>query len=185
MLGVQHLDVPHLRGRKGKGTNGTEQGAREEEGAMKGGAKGKKEAESMKQVSTSEQVGTSAIGGRVKKDRADRKKKAKTQTWSDVVKGLVLEGEPGETDLDKSGNELKTVNSVQELDSEEPYHLKAKKDQANRKEKEVCTQEEKCMLCGGHHDGSDRDEELNEEYDFAELGLLSKHAERGGRGAQN
>ena len=33
-------------------------------------------------------------------------------------------------------------------------------------EEEVCTQEEKCMLCGGHHDGTDHDAESNEEFDF-------------------
>ena len=54
------------------------------------------------EVGTSEQVGTSGSGGRVKKDRADQKKKAKTRTWSDVVKGLELEDESGATVSNKS-----------------------------------------------------------------------------------
>ena len=60
-------------------------------------------------------------GGRVKKDRADRRKKAKTRTWSDVVKGLEPEDESGATDSDKSWNESETI------DSEEPDQFKAKR----------------------------------------------------------
>ena len=93
MLGVQHLDVPHLRGRsKGKGKETVEPVGKSRTG--RGGDKKKNEAESTKEVGTSEQVGASDC------------------------------------------------------------------------EEEVCTHEEKCMLCGGHHDGNDHDAEPNEEFDF-------------------
>ena len=113
MLGVQHLDVPHLRGRterketgvgtgKGKETvdctgRGTDKGR-----INKGGDKGKKEPKSTKEVGTSEQVGISGSGDRVKKDKADQKEKA-TQTWSDLVKGLKTRRRVGERRL---GEEL-------------------------------------------------------------------------------
>ena len=69
MLGLQHLDVSHLRGTM----DGTGQGAGEEE-RTKGGDEQKKEAELTKGVSTSEQVGASGSGDRVKKDRVEQKK---------------------------------------------------------------------------------------------------------------
>ena len=58
-------------------------------------------------------------GVRVKKDRADRKKKAKTWMWSDVVKGLL-------------------TDSVKMFDLEELNQLKAK---ADEKSTEVNTDE--------------------------------------------
>ena len=95
MLGVQHLDVPHLRGRTG--SNGTVTGKGKEiancisKGRTdKRGDKKKKGAESTKEVDTFEQVGASGNDDRAKKDRVDRKKKAKIRTWSDVVKGMML-----------------------------------------------------------------------------------------------
>ena len=59
MLGVQHLDVPHLRGRrKGKDTTETGKGKTVEligkRRTGRGGDKKKNEAESTKEVGTSE-----------------------------------------------------------------------------------------------------------------------------------
>ena len=62
MLGLQHLDVPHLRGR-----------------TETGGATEEKEVELTEEVGTSDRVGTSENGGKVKKDRTDRKMKTKTR----------------------------------------------------------------------------------------------------------
>ena len=49
---------------------------------------------------------------RVEKDKADQEK-TRTKTWADVVKGLK-----------ENGSE--TADSVEQFDSEEPNHLKAK-----------------------------------------------------------
>ena len=92
MLGVQHLDLPHLRAKTegkeigarmgkgkeivdctGQGTGGTGKGR-----TNKGGDKKKKETKSKKEVDTSEQVRASGSNDKVKKYRADKKKKAKT-----------------------------------------------------------------------------------------------------------
>ena len=93
------------------GTDGTGQETREEE-RTKGEDKQKTEPESTEGVGTSEQVGESVSGGRVKKDKADRKK-AKTRTWFDVVKGLKTEDELETTNSDKSRNESEEADSVQ------------------------------------------------------------------------
>ena len=131
MLGVQHLDVPHLRGRTSKDT---EIGKSKEttdcisEGRTdKGRVKKKKGVESTKEVDTSEQVGTSGNGGRVKKDKTDRKKKTKTRTWSNVVKGLEPKDDSAATDSDKSWNESQTTDLVLQKDPEEPDQFKAKR----------------------------------------------------------
>ena len=57
------------------------------------------------------------------KERADRKMKAMIQMWSDVVKGLKIE------------DELETADSVEHFDSEEPYHLKAKRRRSRKSRK--------------------------------------------------
>ena len=100
---------------------------------------------STKEVDTFELVGASGSGGRVKKDRVNRKKKAKTRTWFDVVKGLNPEDElentnsdksqnkPEVTDSDQSWNELETADSIQQTDSEEPDRLKAKRTRRQQK----------------------------------------------------
>ena len=62
--------------------------------------------ESTEEVITSNRVGTSGNDGRVKKDRANWKMKAKTRTWFDVVKGLKDEG-----------NESEAIASVEQFDS--------------------------------------------------------------------
>ena len=56
MLGLQHVDVPHMRGRTGKGKeigNGTGQGTGEEKAKI-GGDKRRKEAKSTEEIDTSE-----------------------------------------------------------------------------------------------------------------------------------
>ena len=70
MLGIQHLDVPHLRGRTRLGTTIGEENET-------GGATEEKEAELTEEVGTSDRVGTSGNDGGVKKDRADQTLKAK------------------------------------------------------------------------------------------------------------
>ena len=92
---MQRLDVPHLRVRTETCT-GTEEVAREKKNETRED-KEKKGSESIEEVDTSDRAGTSS---RVKKDRADRKKEAKTQMWSDVVKGLEIEGKLETTNSD-------------------------------------------------------------------------------------
>ena len=163
MLEVQHLDVPHLRGRS-KGSTETGEGKETVEpvGKRRTGRRGdkkKKEAESTKEVDTSEQVGASGceeevctqeekcmlcgghhdgtdhdaesneqfeFGGPAE-EAEGHMEKAKTRTWSDVVRGLKPKVESEGTDLDKSGNES------EKLGSEEPDLLKAKPTQTQRK----------------------------------------------------
>ena len=75
-----------------------------------------------------------ADGDRVKKDRAERKKKKpKTQTWFDVVKGLEVKDELETTNLDKRGNESGIAYSVEMFDSEDLNQLKAKRTRRQRK----------------------------------------------------
>ena len=89
ILCVQRLDVPHLRVRTETCT-GTEEVAREKKNETRED-KEKKGVESIEEVNTSDRVRTSGNNSKVEKDRADRKKEAKTRTWSDVVKGLEIE----------------------------------------------------------------------------------------------
>ena len=49
-------------------------------------------------------------GGRAKKGRVDRKKKVRTRTWFDVVKGL-KENKLETTNSDKSDNKYETTES--------------------------------------------------------------------------
>ena len=86
--------------------------------------KPQKGAKSTEEVDTSDRVGTSS---KVKKDRADRKKEAKTQMWSDVVKGLEIEGKLETTNSDKSGNGSETTDLAEQFDSDKPNHSKAKR----------------------------------------------------------
>ena len=77
MLGLQHLDLLHLRGRTVTGTeiqkigNGTRQGAGEKETTKTGGDKKKNGAEWIEEVGTPERVGTNGNNGKLKKDKAD------------------------------------------------------------------------------------------------------------------
>ena len=71
-LAIQHLNVPHLRGRTGT-CKGTREATREKEKENEtGGVTEKKRSESTEEVGTPDEV------GKVKKDRADWKVKAKT-----------------------------------------------------------------------------------------------------------
>ena len=63
MLGLQHLDVPHLWGRASGPTGGEPQEEAEED------------VESTEEVDKSGRAGAGGKGGKVKKDKADRKKK--------------------------------------------------------------------------------------------------------------
>ena len=94
MLGLQHLDVPHLRGRFEIGKGPGE--ATEEDEKIKTWRDKEENG-----VEPSEEVGMSSDGGRVKKDRADGKKKAETRTWYDVVKGLRIEDELETANLER------------------------------------------------------------------------------------
>ena len=66
------------------------------------------------------------VGGRAMKGRVNLKIKARTRTWSDVVKGL-KEDELETSNSDKSGNESETTNSVEKSDSDELNHMKTKR----------------------------------------------------------
>ena len=60
-------------------------------------------------------------------DEANKGEKAKSKTWSDVVKGLKIEDELETSNSDKSGDELETTNSVRMFDLETMNQLKAKR----------------------------------------------------------
>ena len=90
----------------------------------------------------------------------DRVKKAKTKTWSNVVKGL-KEDELEKANSDKSGNGSETADSVEEFDSDEPNHLKVKRPKGWWK---------RCQ----HHDSKGVDK-----------GLTNRQADREGRGTRN
>ena len=47
------------------------------------------------------------------KDRVDQKIKTRTRTWMDMVKDLTKEDELETTNLDKSGNESESTNSIE------------------------------------------------------------------------
>ena len=90
-----------------------------------------------------------------------RRRKARTQTWSNVVKGLNKEDKLETADSDKSGNGSETANSVKQFDSEEPNNLKAKRTKGKRK---------RCQHCHNKVVGK---------------GHMSRQAEQEGRGIQN
>ena len=69
MLGLQHLDVTHLKGRTSTGED-TGEAVRDEEKIETRGDKDENQLESTKDVSTSDKVGMSGYGSRVTKDRA-------------------------------------------------------------------------------------------------------------------
>ena len=58
-------------------------------------------------------------------DEANKGEKAKTKTWSEVVKGLWIEDELKTTNSNESGNKSETTDSVRMFDSETPNQLKA------------------------------------------------------------
>ena len=89
MLGLQHLNVPYLRGRIGGALGGEQQ------------EKAELDVELIEEVDISDRVRVGGKIGRVKKDRADLRIKARTRTWLEVVKGL------------KKENELETTNLVE------------------------------------------------------------------------
>ena len=76
MLGMQRLDVPHMRGRMETNT-GTEEVSEEKKNETRADEE-KKGAESTEEVGKSDKVGTSGNGGRVKEDTVEQKIKAKT-----------------------------------------------------------------------------------------------------------
>ena len=80
--------------------------------------------------------------------------------------------ESGVTDSEKSGNESEVADSVQELDSDESDQLKAKETRKQRKS---------MPLRRNQRIGKRR----SHSSEGAEMGLLSRHADREGRGAQN
>ena len=82
----------------------TRQGGEEEERTKTRGGKRKKEAKPTKEVGTSEQVGVSGGGGK-DRDKPDRREKAKTRAWFNIVKGLKMEDELGTPNSDKRRNE--------------------------------------------------------------------------------
>ena len=95
MLGIQHLDVARLRGRAANEPK--------KDPTDKGKGRVTDDVESTEEVETTRKVGTSYKGGR---GRANRKKKARTKTWSDVVKGLKSKDELKTTNSDKKENEM-------------------------------------------------------------------------------
>ena len=78
-----------------------------EDGCRGSGQKNESESEPTKQRISRAEKGE--VGGKV-----DLQKKVRTKTWSYVVKGL-------------EEDESETVDSVEKSDSDEPYHMKAKR----------------------------------------------------------
>ena len=145
MLGLQHLNMLHLRGRTGTNTrrtrtetetgkarNGIGRVVGEMETNEVGGDKKKKEADSTEEVGTSDKVRTSGGGVRLMKDKANRKMKSKTRTWSDVVKGLKVEDELETANSDKCWNKSEATDSKEEFDLEELNQQKAKRTRTRR-----------------------------------------------------
>ena len=98
--------------------------------------------------------------------------KAKTRTWSDVVRGLKPEVESEGTDSNKSRNESETADSDKHTNPDESDQLKAKKTRTQRKSMSSRRNRRIGKRRGRSSEG-------------AEMGLLSRHADREGRGAQN
>ena len=97
-----------------------------------GGSNQKREPKS---ESTERRDGRAAKGGngnRVRKEKADQIK-SKTNTWSDVVKGLKIEEGLEIVNSEKSGNESETADSVRIFDSEMLNQLEAKRKKGQRK----------------------------------------------------
>ena len=63
---------------------------------------------------------------------------AKTETWSDVVKGLKTKDELETTNLDESENRSEEADSVQMFDLETPNQLKAKWKKGQHKRRQHC-----------------------------------------------
>ena len=53
-----------------------------------------------------------------------------------MVKGLKIEDKLETANSDKSGNESEKVDSVEQLDSDEPYYLKAKRTKGKQKRRQ-------------------------------------------------
>ena len=81
---------------------------------------------------------------------------AKTETWSDVVKGLKTEDKLETANSDKSGSGSETADLVEQFDSDEPNHMSVKRTKRQRK---IC-----------QHRDNER----------ANQGLMSKHANQRG-----
>ena len=134
MLGLQYLDMPHLRGRKEEETKteigitckSTRQAAGEDEKTKTRGDKDEYKADLTEGVCKSEHVRIRDYDNNVKNDRADGKKKAKTLDHVHVVKGLKVKDELETTNSDKSGNKSLIIDLLKVFDSDEPKQLKAK-----------------------------------------------------------
>ena len=94
-------------------------------------------------------------------DEAKKGEKAKTKTWSDVVKGLKTEDELETTNSDESENELERADSVRLFDLETPNQPKATRRKGQRKRRQY------------------RDNK------GVEKGRTSRKADRKGRGARS
>ena len=145
MLGLQHIDMPNLRGRSEEGEEGNEVrkadsddefnfGPTEEVG-MSNQAKevmdvwtdgrrssNRRIARCRGRPEPTEPRGRKAVkgknGGIVEEDKADRVK-TKTKTWADVVKGLEVD-ESETTDSINTRSELELANAIEMFDLEEP-----------------------------------------------------------------
>ena len=98
--------------------------------------------------------------------------KAKTQKWSDVVRGLKPEVKSEGTNSDKSWNESETADSDQQMDPDESDQLEAKETRTQRKSMPSRRNRRIGKRRGRSSEG-------------AEMGLLNRHADQQGRGAQN
>ena len=102
VLGLQHLDIPNLRGGNIERSNGRDEEIRSKSDKAsdfrtteeaKDGYGGSNQRNEPKPETTERGEG-----------RAKNGRKARTKTWSDVVKGLEIEDELKTSNSDKSGN---------------------------------------------------------------------------------
>ena len=68
--------------------------------------------------------------------KSKKGRKVRTQTWSDVVKGLKKEDELETSNLGTSGNGSETTNSVEQFDLDKPNLLKAKRTKGQQKRRQ-------------------------------------------------
>ena len=135
--------MPNLKGRK-KGSGSDREAESDEEfdfGTIEevedgyGGSNRKREPKLESTEPRGSRAAKGGNGSKVGKSKADQMK-AKTKTWSVVVKGLKIEDELETTNLDKSGNESEIDDSVRMFDSETPNHLDAKQKKGQRKRRQ-------------------------------------------------
>ena len=121
MLGLQHLDVPNLRG----GVESTEEAKSDKRTTRRKSAKGRTVDCRGSGMREPDPDPTEQGGDRAERGKTSGRVGARTTTWSDVVKGLE-EDESKTFDSHKSRNEMEIAYSDKMGDSDELNHVKVK-----------------------------------------------------------